>query len=86
MEAVSSEFFRREWIRTDNMILEMHVDDLVLLYETEKQLETFIKAISSKFDVKDLGGLNYFLNIERKVDCLVLSKHKFIEETIDQFN
>ena len=72
----------------DNMILGMHVDDLVLLYETEKQLETFIKAISSKFEVKDLGELNYFLNIkiERKVDCVVLSQHKFIEETIDQFN
>src|SRR3990167_10695872 len=69
-------------------IVGIHVDDFILLYSSNEDLKEFVETISKRFDVKDLGDLNYFLNvkIERKDDKFILSQHRFIEETIDQFN
>src|SRR3990167_2624399 len=69
-------------------IVGIHVDDFILLYSSNEDLKEFVETISKRFDVKDLGDLNYFLNvkIERKDDKFILSQHRFIEETIEQFN
>ncbi len=44
----------------------MLIDDIILAGKTEQDLEEVKTALSTKFNIKDLGELNYFLRI--KVD------------------
>ena len=44
----------------------VYVDDIILAGKTDRNLEEVKTALSTKFNIKDLGELNYFLGI--KVD------------------
>ena len=74
-------------LKKDEMIVGLHVDDFIVLYDDEGTLRHFITSITSKFDVKDLGELNYFLNvkIERTNTSFLLSQKRFIEEAVEEF-
>ena len=46
------------------------VDDIVIAGESSERITEVKKALSEKFDVKDLGELNYFLGVQ------VIQDHK----------
>ena len=45
-------------------IIGVYVDDFVIAAETSGRIEQVKKALSKKFDVKDLGELHYFLGVQ----------------------
>ncbi len=42
----------------------VYVDDIVIAGESSERITEVKKALSEKFDVKDLGELNYFLGVQ----------------------
>ena len=46
------------------MIIGVYVDDIIVAGKTEKRVEEFKRALSERFDVKDLGRLHFFLGMK----------------------
>ncbi|CAL2224604.1 unnamed protein product [Prunus armeniaca] len=46
------------------MVLLLYVDDIVLTGNTQSMLSSFISTLGTKFEIKDLGPLHYFLGLE----------------------
>ena len=42
----------------------VYVDDIILAGKTESKLTEVKSGLSRKFDIKDLGELNYFLGMK----------------------
>ena len=49
------------------MFIGVYIDDIILAAKNEKQLKQVKDDLSSKFDIKDLGELKYFLGIKVEV-------------------
>ena len=45
-------------------VIAVYVDDIVLAGKSDRRLSEVKKALASKFDVKDLGKLHYFLGVK----------------------
>ncbi|CAF2200969.1 unnamed protein product, partial [Brassica napus] len=62
----------------------VYVDDIVLTGNNIQQMERFIKALSTRFSLKDLGSLSYFLGIEahRTSHGLLLTQHRYIADLL----
>ena len=45
-------------------VIAVYVDDIVLAGKSDRKLSEVKKALASKFDVKDLGKLHYFLGVK----------------------
>ena len=52
----------------DELVIGVYVDDIILAGRSVKQLNEVKKAHADKFDVKDLGELNYFLGVNVKIN------------------
>ncbi|GJZ21087.1 uncharacterized mitochondrial protein-like protein [Tanacetum coccineum] len=63
------------------------MDDIVLTGNDEEEIENFKQFLSSKFQIKDLGKLKYFLGIEvlDENNCLFLSQRKYCLELLQEF-
>ena len=48
----------------EEMIIGVHMDDIVIAGKSEKQVEEFKQALGERFDMKYLGKLHYFLGIQ----------------------
>ncbi len=46
------------------IVIVIYVDDLIILGDSDAYISDLKKHLKQKFEVKDLGGLRYFLNIE----------------------
>ena len=46
------------------LIISVHVDDIVLAGNSSKQIDKVKRAISKKFEIKDLEELKYFLSVK----------------------
>ena len=44
----------------------VYVDDVILAAKTDQQLVEVKRALSDKFEIKDMGKLHYFLGISVK--------------------
>ena len=49
--------------REDTFYIGVYVDDIIVAEKDESKMENVKKQLSSKFDIKDLGRLSYFLGI-----------------------
>lgn len=65
----------------------VYVDDIVLTGNDELELEKCKLLLASKFKIKDLGKLKYFLGIEviNSQDGLCLSQRKYCLELLSEF-
>lgn len=66
----------------------VYVDDLLVVSSNHGLAEKFITALSSKFSVKDLGPIHYFLGneVQRHSDGFHLSQTQYIRDLCARVN
>ena len=66
----------------------LYVDDLIVTGNNNASLMNFLQALATRFSVKDLGDLHYFLSIEvlPTPSGLLLTQHKYIQDLLDRTN
>lgn len=47
-------------------MIAVHVDDLILAGTTDAKIAQVKQSIAERFDVKDMGVLNYFLGMQAR--------------------
>ncbi|XP_071741390.1 uncharacterized mitochondrial protein AtMg00810-like [Rutidosis leptorrhynchoides] len=69
------------------LALLVYVDDIVITGNNESEIEKFKHFLKTKFLIKDLGELKYFLGIEvlKDKNGLCLSQRKYCLELLDEF-
>ena len=78
--------------QTDNYILVaiLYVDDLIILSSDVTELKWLKSQLEKKFEMSDLGELNYCLGVQfqrdRKTDTITMSQTSYIEEVLRRFN
>lgn len=62
------------------LLVLVYVDDLIVTGSNSTHMDMLIQHLQSRFAVKDLGSLSFFLGIEvtRCKEGLFLSQHKYI--------
>src|ERR1700726_3632095 len=68
----------------------LYVDDMLLVGNDKEIIQDLKTQLSSKFDMKDLGGANYILGMEIKRDWakrkLWLNQRKYVETILHRSN
>ncbi|KAL5776888.1 hypothetical protein ACOSP7_009814 [Xanthoceras sorbifolium] len=69
------------------IIILVYVDDIIITGSSTSLLQQFTQALHSKFALKDLGDLSYFLGIQvsRSTSTLHLSQTKYINDLIKKY-
>ncbi|GAA0145518.1 transmembrane signal receptor [Lithospermum erythrorhizon] len=69
------------------LIVSIYVDDLIFTGDDHEQMKTFKESMMKKFDMTDLGLLNYFLGIEvvQKADGLFICQRRYAEGILKKF-
>jgi hypothetical protein len=71
------------------VIIDVHVDDLLLLSATDSKIDQVVLMLSKSFKVKDLGGASRFLGIEieynQEEKRLTLRQTQYIEDVLRRF-
>lgn len=64
----------------------LYVDDIILTCSSDTLHKSIIDLLSSKFEMKDLGPLHYFLGIDvtRHTGGLFLSQRKYAEDIVER--
>ncbi|KAM2020888.1 hypothetical protein ACFX16_042974 [Malus domestica] len=67
-------------------LLIIYVDDMVVTCDDTEEMERLHEYLSSEFEMKDLGGLKYFLGIEvaRSRDGIYLSQRKYVLDLLSE--
>ncbi|OIT39145.1 putative mitochondrial protein [Nicotiana attenuata] len=65
---------------------QVYVDDLIVTSNSDSVVSLFITKLGSRFSIKDLGTLTYFLGVQviRTSRGLLLSQRKYIEDIVDR--
>ncbi|GAA0167895.1 transmembrane signal receptor [Lithospermum erythrorhizon] len=82
--AYSSLFIFKNGTATIDFLL--YIDDIVITGSCKQLLDKFIVALNARFQLNDLGRLNYFLDIEvqHESNGLFLSQKKYIRELLSK--
>jgi len=66
------------------MILLLYVDDIIITGSASGAIQQVISALTTEFDIKDLGFLHYFLGIQitRTATGLFLLQTKYVEDLL----
>lgn len=58
----------------------VYVDDIILTGHTSTQVDAFIQTLVSRFSLKDLGELYYFVGVQivPTPTCIFLGERKYI--------
>jgi hypothetical protein len=67
-------------------LLIIYVDDMIVTGDDTDEIKKLQKCLSTEFEMKDLGGLKYFLGIEvaRTKDGIYLSQRKYILDLLSE--
>lgn len=74
---------------TSTMYVLVYVDDIILTGNNSHALTSFISLLNSRFALKDLGPLHYFLGIQvdkLQDDTLLLRHSKYITDLLHRVN
>ncbi|XP_042974565.1 uncharacterized mitochondrial protein AtMg00810-like [Carya illinoinensis] len=68
------------------LVLLLYVDDIILTGSSDQLIDLFIAVLHTKFAMKGLGALHYFLGIEvtSVLDGLVLHQSKYAIDLLDR--
>jgi Reverse transcriptase (RNA-dependent DNA polymerase) len=71
-------FFKK--IKDKITVLIIYIDDMIIIGDYSIEIEKLEKRLSKEFEMKNLGGLKYFLDIEvsRSKLGIFLSQRKYI--------
>lgn len=66
----------------------VYVDDIVIVSSSSPAMTRLLQQLSATFHVKDLGSLNYFLNIEvlRNSEGIILTQKKYALDLLQHTN
>ena len=64
----------------------MYVDDIILTGDDFEEMNKLKKNLSTKFEIKDLGSLRYFLGMEiaRSKKGIIVSQRKYILDLLEE--
>ena len=64
----------------------VYVDDIIIMGPSSSALQVFVTSLASRFSLKDLGSLSYFLGVEvlPHEHGLFLSQKKYIQDLLDR--
>ena len=67
-------------------LLIIYMDDMIVSGDDIKEIERLHGYLSFEFEMKNLGGLKYFLRIEvaRSRECIYLSQHKYMLDLLSE--
>jgi len=67
-------------------LLIIYVDDMIVTIDDTDEIKKLQECLSTEFEMKDLGGLKYFLGIEvaRTKDGIYLSQQKYILDLLSE--
>lgn len=67
------------------IFLLVYVDDLIITGNNPTIVQKIVAQLASKFSIKDLGCLSYFLGIEviPTPNAILLSQHKYIHDLLE---
>ena len=70
--------------KTSTLLILIYVDDIIITWSNEQEVEKLVDVLNSSFSLKDLGQLSYFLGIEVKAvnGGLQLSQKRYIEDLL----
>jgi hypothetical protein len=69
-------FFKRNCGKITILII--YVDDMIITGDDQEGIEQLEKRLSKEFEMKNLGGLKYFLGIEVAKEGISLSQRKYV--------
>ena len=66
------------------VVLLLYVDDIIITGNASDEIQQAIRALTTEFDIKDLGFLHYFLGIQitRTATGLFLPQSKYVEDLL----
>ena len=67
-------------------VLIVYVDDMIITGNDEEEITRLQKELATKFEMKNLGGLKYFLGIEvvRSKQGIFLSQRKYVLDILTE--
>ncbi len=74
---------------SEGVILAVYVDDIILASESDEQMKNVKKLISSKFTVKDMGRLAYFLGVsvdQESKSHVWVGQPAYTQKVLERFN
>lgn len=81
-------YYRRT--KDDIILVGIYVDDLIIATKRRKTMIELKKCLSEKFEMKDLGPINYCLGVEFKQDIvskeITMCQRRYAEEVLERFN
>lgn len=72
----------------DIMLIAVYVDDLIVASKNPKSIKEFGIALARRFDIKDLGSINYCLGIKfcQKNSQVTMSQSGYIADLLSRFD
>lgn len=70
------------------MLIAIYVDDILVACKDPEMIERLGKTLSGRFDIRDLGPINYCLGVKfhRDGQRIIMSQQSYIEELLNRFN
>ena len=67
-------------------ILIVYVDDIIMTGDDKREIEEFKRRLTHEFEIKDLGSLKYFLEMEfaRSKEGIFVNQRKYILDLVKQ--
>ena len=71
------------------MIIGVYVDDMIIAGKDERQVENFKLSLAERFDVKDLGGLHFFLGMkiiqDNSTGDVWIGQPAYVDKVLEKF-
>jgi len=70
------------------LLIFLYVDDLLVIGDSQAEIELFKQKMNSEFEMTDLGRLNYFLGLEFKHTSkgILLHQRRYISGVLSKFH
>jgi len=72
---------------TNELIICLYVDDMIIIGNNEAEMEDFKKNMMNQFETSDLGNLTYFLGIEFEMNSqgVIIHQRKYVLDVLKRF-